>query len=100
MDMNKTIDLEMERYRYKYDENYRPIRTIRYYYNVWTIAFLAKITEFYKHCSSFPKKKQITKKKEKVDAEAVKNYFRDYCEGTSLHGLRYVGAENVSLFER
>lgn len=32
--------------------------------------------------------------------ETFKKYGKEFCSGSSLHGLRYVGAEGVSLFER
>lgn len=44
--------------------------------------------------------KQKPKKKCKVPLEAIKKYTEEYCAGTSLHGLKYIGATDVSLFER
>ncbi|GLV41439.1 pickpocket 28 [Carabus blaptoides fortunei] len=50
--------------------------------------------------------KQPVNEKERVAEKlrtsgwSILTYLRDYCEGTTLHGLRYVGIKGASIFER
>lgn len=36
----------------------------------------------------------------RTSGKSILKYIRDYCEASSLHGLRYVGIEGVTVFER